>query len=391
MNESIEKCLLAGTIRAVPGELTWKTLQSNISRWDVINISNDSALSPFTEIPIFQCRTLSFTQFVTVSQGKGLTPLLSKISAVMEMIELSYQFPSTEIQGSYLNLKEVYPVVNPISTCLYPIPEGLRQDLLNAPLIWTQARSLLDNKNYFLPSDLVRPIPYPCLGWWQQYLFPFSNGRASGNNLDEAILHGLLELVERQSRLLLYEQTQTVVNLESIDDVSAQKQIDSIVGNGGQLKITSQTHAFGIPCFSVEILWKGDLYQTGNEGMVHRSEGSGCHYLRGIALCRALGEAVQAMACTVCGMKDNIYFKPTGMREHNLAKSKIEDEINYSDIRDDIRELSGSDSFKKDIRLICDLIVKKGYDQVYAFDLGLDHPPLGITLCVVPGFSYGFN
>src|SRR5262249_6712855 len=67
----------------------------------------------------------------------------------------------------------------------------------SAEIEWSPAWSLLDEQFRYLPSSLLYFF-YKGPGW-QQSLPADSNGCAAGNTIEEAIVQGFLELVERDS------------------------------------------------------------------------------------------------------------------------------------------------------------------------------------------------
>jgi ribosomal protein S12 methylthiotransferase accessory factor len=61
---------------------------------------------------------------------------------------------------------------------------------------WVPARSLTRNRPVLVPANLVF-LPYQADSLQKHIVLSDSNGIASGNNMEEAILHALLEVIER--------------------------------------------------------------------------------------------------------------------------------------------------------------------------------------------------
>ena len=136
------------------------------------------------------------------------------------------------------------------------------------------------------------------------------NGLASGNTKDEAILHGLCEVIERdQAAFWLVRQRcsknlpSTRVDLETIDDADCRWLIDLAVKAELDLVVWYATTNIPIPCFVCLVYDDrgSTLYQQ-------RASGSGCHPYRRIALSRAITEALQSRLTHISGVRDDVYW-----------------------------------------------------------------------------------
>ncbi|GAA4600611.1 hypothetical protein GCM10023195_00410 [Actinoallomurus liliacearum] len=122
---------------------------------------------------------------LSVSQGKGATLLLAKISAAMEAVELWHAenaVPSPElinVPASALDLP-------------YPVPElGRTEDSLLTEwtrLDWIGAQSIPRRSPAMVPRGAVR-LGHSPLDWRIHGLTASSNGLASGNTVAEATVH----------------------------------------------------------------------------------------------------------------------------------------------------------------------------------------------------------
>jgi len=154
------------------------------------------------------------------SAGKGVTESQARASALCEAIERY----SGERQGDEIIVTASYrrmraergaAVIHPNTVMRYSerqfaerdawnarpskfnrIPEPLDDDL---PIDWTPVWSLTHDAERYLPTQLLyyqAPASADCARF---LAMGCSNGNASGNNLEEAVLQGLLELVERDA------------------------------------------------------------------------------------------------------------------------------------------------------------------------------------------------
>lgn len=152
-----------------------------------------------------------------MSCGKGMSETQAKVSALCEAVERY----SGELTGGELRTKRA--VQDWASgECYHPndimgyslqqyaqredsnkkgsrfnrVPEPLADD---TPVDWTPLWSLTAQRHKYLPTQLVYYNAFASEGDRRQYSSGCSNGNASGNTLEEAILQGFFELVERDA------------------------------------------------------------------------------------------------------------------------------------------------------------------------------------------------
>jgi oxazoline/thiazoline synthase len=151
------------------------------------------------------------------SSGKGMTDAQAKVSALCEAIERY----SGELMGGELRITRALQdwkhgeASHPNDVMLYSwqqyaerkawnkkgsrfnrVPEPLGE---NTPVDWTPLWSLTAQRHKYLPTQLVYYGAKASDGDNTLYAMACSNGNAAGNTLEEAILQGFLELVERDA------------------------------------------------------------------------------------------------------------------------------------------------------------------------------------------------
>jgi len=152
---------------------------------------------------------------------------------------------------------------------------------------WVWGYSLTYGKPVLIPANLVY-CPYVPRGKAAQVVPADSNGLASGNVLEEAILHGLLEVVERDARVIMEYHR---LNMPDVPEPS--KNRGALGGVFGKLKssgvgVTIKDITTDIPVPSYGVFLRGRY--SGREA---RAYASGTHLDSRIALSRALTEALQ--------------------------------------------------------------------------------------------------
>ncbi len=171
------------------------------------------------------------------SAGKGSTKEQSEVSALCEAIERY----SGSVQGSEIRKKCRFSDLSEGNGAIHPNDVQLFSDLqldnaeelnsqghpynfvppkldLDAEIDWTPVWSLSDQRHRYLPTSLLYTMAAESRGPFD--LVADSNGCASGNSLEEAILQGFYELVERDAFAIWWYNRLEVpaVDLASFDD-----------------------------------------------------------------------------------------------------------------------------------------------------------------------------
>ncbi|WDE14273.1 YcaO-like family protein [Thalassomonas haliotis] len=236
--------------------------------------------------------------FVQVCMGKGVSTTQSKVSALCETIEryaALYQGdePLLLSRQSQLDKRSYSPsLLVPYSEQQYlNFADKSHQDsslkqaakpYLDSEIHWLPGWSLCRNEQVYLPLTACfanTPFNDEQFGRWH------SNGCAAGNTLEEAVLQGLFELIERDATALWwYNQTRGAeFDLERIpaDNLKQLQQTLSVSHHYWVLDITTD---IGVP---VMVAIGQDLKTQGY------SLGLGCHLQPELAAQRALTELCQ--------------------------------------------------------------------------------------------------
>jgi oxazoline/thiazoline synthase len=161
----------------------------------------------------------------------------------------------------------------------------------SAKIEWSPVWSLRDERFKYLPTSLL----YFFYGGPAAY-HADSNGCAAGNTLEEAIVQGFLELVERDAYAIWwYNRLQRAeVDLGLIDDSYVRDLQTELAESGRRLWVLDVTSDLAIPTFVAITHWM----QNGQENIEF---GSGAHFDARIALLRALTELNQFLSIGLMG------------------------------------------------------------------------------------------
>jgi ribosomal protein S12 methylthiotransferase accessory factor len=156
----------------------------------------------------------------------------------------------------------------------------------SAKIEWSPVWSLRDKRFRHLPTSLLYFF-YRGPGEFDAD----SNGCAAGNTLEEAIVQGFLELVERDAYAIWwYNRLQRPeLDLDQFDDSYVHDLKRQLAETGRRLWVLDVTSDLGIPSFVAILHWKDDSQEN-------IEFGSGAHFDSRIALLRALTELNQFLS-----------------------------------------------------------------------------------------------
>jgi ribosomal protein S12 methylthiotransferase accessory factor len=237
--------------------------------------------------------------------GKGTTELQAKASALCEALErYSGVFQGDEGRTAPERLRDLGPAAIHPNTCmLYSesqyrdrefwnarkssfnwVPEPFDED---APVEWTPVWSLTRREVRYLPTaycyyDFPEPWPSCCA---------CSNGNAAGNTLEEAILQGFFELVERDSVALWWYNRvrRPAVDLASFGEPYLSQLASFLHEQHRELWALDMTADLGIPVFAA-------LSRQTDRQPEQILMGFGAHFDARIALLRAVTELNQMLS-----------------------------------------------------------------------------------------------
>jgi ribosomal protein S12 methylthiotransferase accessory factor len=241
----------------------------------------------------------------TQSSGKGTSDVQARASGLCEALErYSGVFRGDEPRTRPCRMRDLGDAAIHPNACMHYSDQQYRQrDAINArkspwnrvPVLfdveqaveWTPVWSLTRKEIRYLPTAFCYydypQKPFYCLGC--------SNGNAAGNTLEEAILQGFFELVERDSVALWWYNRvrRPAVDLESFDELYL-RQLTAFLRDEQQrdLWVLDLTSDLGIPVFVA-------LSRRTDRQPEEILTGFGAHFDARIALLRAVTELNQML------------------------------------------------------------------------------------------------
>ena len=319
------------------------------------------------------------------SAGKGKTDSQSKASGFCEAIErYSGVFTGDEnlIKGTYAQLAPA--AIHPNNCMQFSAKQYQNRQPDNSTWVpepfdeekeieWTPVWSLTHQQFKYLPTAYCY-YGYP-LSDNHYFCEAHSNGNAAGNNLEEAILQGFMELVERDCIALWWYNriTRPAVDLDSFDEPYLRSLQDYYQSQHRDLRVLDITNDFNIPCFVA-------ISQATQKGSEKILLGFGAHLASKVAILRAVTEMNLSLSYQLDWpswlKKTTLGNQPflVGDRESNL---KV-----YSDYPQHYHE-----DLRQDILTCIDIAAQQGMETLV---LDQSRPDIGLKVVkvIVPGMRH---
>ena len=180
------------------------------------------------------------------SMGKGITPAFSKAGALAEGAEWLTARATGELPG-YTGARQ-----RDLAQPFLPIEELLRHVATATPAVlarigaldaayhWVDAYSLCQERNMKVPLEYARIISGP-------------NGKATGNSIEEAIVHGTLEIFERRAHITVLRNRLVMPTIDpgTITHPVLREQMAFIRRMGVEMTIKDLSFGGVLPCVGV--------------------------------------------------------------------------------------------------------------------------------------------
>ena len=183
-----------------------KTIEINEDKLKIAGITRIADITDLDRIglPIYTAiRPTAEDGAISIYGGKGITKDHAKASAMMEGFERysAEKQDSDEVIVANLNeISEKGDYIDPVSLNL---PKDFKKESLEAMQIeWSLSKDIISGEDFYIPTNAVFH-PYNHDNQDQSLFKSNTNGLASGNVLEEAILHGMLEVIERDAWSIL--------------------------------------------------------------------------------------------------------------------------------------------------------------------------------------------
>ncbi|WP_250890463.1 YcaO-like family protein [Sphingobium nicotianae] len=377
-----------GTRRACSTVETLDRLQPLLERFGITRVANITGLDRIGIPVAVAIRPAS--KSLVVSQGKGATLTDAKVSAIMESIELHHaERPHVPVRIASLHeLRREGSAILDCAAMPRTLASGFDEQMAIA---WAQGIDLTGGAPCWVPygyvdvDDSLSALPVP-IG------IPVnSNGLASGNVRDEAILHALFELVERDAIALWHLADEEVrqaraVDLSTLDDPHCRVLVDQYDRANVDVHVFDLTSDIDLPVYQVFIRERGN-----GDRDAFSAEGSGCHRWRGIALSRALTEAAQCRLTHIAGAREDLVHDDYAATSERLAQIKRYLSLTGGPVRPfqpaDKTDPGSAETFAETLSQTISALQAVGIEQVVAVSLAPEDLGIHVVRMLVPGLE----
>ena len=388
MFEDIPIKFIKGTYRVKDPVDTYDSNEEKLRTAGITRITEITHLDR-VKIPVFSSiRPTAQSGGVSVYAGKGATVEQARASAMMEGFE-RYSAEKQDIDQEKISISAYNEIKN--ESVLNPndllLPKSFEnQNIEMQKLEWIEAEEIISESPILVPANAVfhpyipnREIKPSAMAMFKGN----TNGLASGNVIEEAVLHGIFEVVERDAWSIfeLTKRNKKQIDLDTIENETVSELVEKFTSQGIKIKLMDITADLKIPT----IVASADDTVLKDAALL--TLGVGTHLNPEIAAIRALSEVAQSRATQIHGTREDTvradFMRKAGyenMKRTNKDYFVEEDEkINLSDIENKI-----TGSIKRDIEVSIEEVQKAGLDKVIYYDLTREEIGVNVARVIIP-------
>ena len=365
------------THRAVRPSETLKAFGNKLSMIGVTRITEITHLDRIG-IPVFSAiRPTAEDGAVSIYAGKGATRTQARASAMMEAFE-RYSAERKPEDETFTAHPEDCDGLDPESLIL-PGSTDLKSELE-----WINAENLTGDEEVPVPANAVfHPYnpPEGCMSLFRSN----TNGLASGNAREEAIFHGLMEVIERDAWSLFEARRgpKVEVDCSGTDNDIISGLLEKFHAAGVEVTLVDLTADTGVATVAAV----ADDTVLRDPALL--TMGVGTHLDPEIAVIRALTEVAQSRATQIHGTREDT-VRAEFMRRAGYERMKRLNRHWFSEPEDTITldemEDLSTRSFRGDLEITLRKLREAGLEDVFYVDLTRD-VGVPVVRVIVPGLE----
>ena len=372
-----------GTHRVIAPE---KTIENNEDKLKIAGITRIADITDLDRIglPIYTAiRPTAEEGAVSIYGGKGIAKDHARASAMMEGFERYSAERQDSDETTIATLEEISELGEFITPESLNLPKDFKkQNLDSLKLEWSTAKDLISNKEYLIPTNAIYH-PYIHGNECESLFKSNTNGLASGNVLEEAILHGIFEVIERDAWSIfeLTHKNYAQIDLDSIESDIVNETIDKFESEGIKIKLMDFTADIKVPTIAAS----ADDTVTRDAGLL--TLGMGTHLDPEVAILRALTEVAQSRATQINGAREDT-VRADFAREAGYERMK---RINKYYFRDEEEKISLSSienksttSITKDLEIVKEELMANDIDKILYYDLTRPELDVSVVRVIIP-------
>ena len=333
-------------------------------------------------ISVFTCDRIRPDGSKTSHTGKGVSPIQAQVSITMEAIErycseFREEYGGKLVRGSFARLEKNSNVLDPQELILSRLSNYQHDKEID----WIWGHDLSKDEEILVPACAVY---HP---FHQDDAFLFSthtNGIAAGNTYEEAIIHGLAELIERDAWSIA-RYTHNFNDALFLEDEPGNRFIINVLERFEKAEIeivtkdlTTDIDVPVVAAFSRDLVYR-EMFPI---------DGFGAHLDPRVAMVRALLEiaTTRALFLQKYGLEGLCETSPLYLQQGEGCE---DDPRFYAHHQKSLRELDRgySDDILQDVRTMIARLSARGLHRVIAVDLWRDDIGMPTVRMIVPGLE----
>ncbi|MDD1738911.1 MAG: YcaO-related McrA-glycine thioamidation protein [Methanothrix sp.] len=361
------------THRAVSPEETLRAAEAKLPAAGITRVADITDLDRIG-IPVFSSiRPMADRGAISVYNGKGATPTEARVSAMMEGLERY----SAEVRDRQLDIASFSLLDGALDPRDLILPVDADPDAL---IPWISGWDMMNQEEILVPANAVfHPLPSE----YRRLFRTNTTGLASGNVIEEAIFHGLAEIIERDAWALVEAARHAGPLIQDVKDDLARGLMDKFAAAGVDVYLRDITSDIGVATCAAaadDLLLRDPTLLT---------TGMGTHTSAKVAVLRALTEVAQSRLTQIHGAREDTtladfrkrigYERTKKLNSHWFGGSE---KRSFADVPS-----FESDDFLLDIRHMLAKLKEAGLDR--AVVVNLTRPEIGIPVVrvIVPGLE----
>jgi len=362
------------THRALPPEETQRRAEVRLPVAGITRVADITNLDRIG-IPVFSSiRPMADRGAISVYNGKGATPAEARVSAMMEGLERY----SAEVRDCELMLSRFSDLgtlaLDPADLIL---PVGADAA---AEIPWTTGWDIMNDEEILVPANAVfHPLPSD----YRRLFRTNTSGLASGNELEEAIFHGLAEVIERDAWALVEAARRTGPLITGIEDGLAGSLLEKFAAAEVDVYLRDITSDIDVPTCAAA----ADDVRLRDPTLL--TTGMGTHTSANVAVLRALTEVAQSRLTQIHGAREDTvqadirkqigYERTKRLNRHWFENGEMKD---FGDIPS-----FESDDFVADIEYMEKKLEGAGLERVIVVELTREEIGIPVVRVIVPGLE----
>lgn len=360
--------------RSTTVEATWRRFSPLAKKAGITRVADVTGLDTLG-IPVFTA-IRPMGRSLSTQQGKGISAPHARVSALMESLETwtAENLALSTVRASAKKLGARAVDVRELAR-----PRG-RLDR-DASWRWVEGVDLVTDAPILVPEQAVTLDTT----FTTPPVFDISsNGLASGNTVNEAVVHALCEVLERDAEAAWRRAgSDRRIVLDTIPDPVCRDLIDRVTATGARVFLWDLGGV--IPVCGCAIMEDPREPAWRTLGMY---QGFGAHVRPELAIARAITEAAQTRLTYIVGARDDFFpFDYERSTDPELLVEIWDRLTAPCDEPATFEDLGGveTNTVAEDFDALMDITVASGAEQIIAVDL--THPKLGVPVVkvIVPG------